>query len=171
MKLLLGFILLLSLNLWADSFEKGMKAYKNKNYIKALEWYQLSASEGNSEAQNKIGNLYYHGNGVKKDYKEAFRWYKLSAYQGNLNGQYNLASSYYWGEGVNQDYKKAFKWFLPSAKKGDKEAQFVMGYSYHYEEGVRTDYKKAYKWYKLSDTFPSLRAIRILCNENPSFCY
>ena len=41
------------------------------------------AEQGNSDAQNNLGNMYYEGRGVRKDEQEAVRWIKKAARQGN----------------------------------------------------------------------------------------
>ncbi|MDR1643682.1 MAG: hypothetical protein LBC41_12090, partial [Clostridiales bacterium] len=38
------------------------------DYAEAVKWYLKSAELGNAEAQNKLGDCYYNGYGVKKDY-------------------------------------------------------------------------------------------------------
>ena len=44
-----------------------------KDYIEALEWYRLAASQGHSDAQSNLGLMYFMGNGVSQDYNEALK--------------------------------------------------------------------------------------------------
>jgi uncharacterized protein len=37
-----------------------------KDYKKVVEWYIKSAEQGNSEVQNILRNMHYHGYGVEK---------------------------------------------------------------------------------------------------------
>lgn len=68
------------------------------------------AERGSSEAQNRLGNMYYFGNnGLPQDYSEAVKWYRKSAEQGNSQGQCNLGFMYHYGYGVNKDYAEALK--------------------------------------------------------------
>ena len=70
----------------------------DKDYIKAAEYFQLSADQGNLHAQNNLGNLYYIGEGVDKDYTKAFEYYQLSADQGNKSALNNLDSPFFKGD-------------------------------------------------------------------------
>ena len=74
-------------------------------------------------AENNIGDMYFHGEGVEKNYNEAFKWFRKSAEQGNAIGQYNLGRMYNNGEGVKQDKKEAIKWFRKSAEQGNEKAK------------------------------------------------
>jgi hypothetical protein len=37
------------------------------------------ANEGNASAQFVLGNMYFHGDGVRQDYVQAHKWYNLAA--------------------------------------------------------------------------------------------
>ena len=50
---------------------------------------QERAEEGDVEAQNKLGMIYYNGEGVPKDYTEAIKWYRKAAEQGYAKSQNN----------------------------------------------------------------------------------
>ena len=109
-----------------------------------------AAEQGNADAQYKLGNSYYHGNGVTQDYKEAVKWYRLAADKGHTNAQYNLGCCYDFGNGVTQDYKEAVKWYRLAADKGNTKAQYNLGCCYDFGNGVTQDYKEAVKWYRLA---------------------
>lgn len=49
----------------------------------AYKWYRRAAASGNAEAQRKLGDCYFHGNGVAEDYWEACKWYMKAAEQGD----------------------------------------------------------------------------------------
>ena len=48
----------------------------------AVKWYRKAADQGNANAQNNLGNMYWFGNGVVKDELEAYKWFLLSGAQG-----------------------------------------------------------------------------------------
>ena len=83
-----------------------------KDSRKAIHWFQLSATQGNSNAQYELGVLYEEGEGVAKSYPKAIHWFRLSATQGNSNAQYELGVLYEEGEGVAKSYPKAIHWHL-----------------------------------------------------------
>ena len=71
-------------------FKKGLNAYDRGDYVAALrEWTPL-AKQGHSEAQHKLGNMYYKGKGVPKNLKTAMDWWKRAAERGNEASQNNL---------------------------------------------------------------------------------
>ncbi|RIB24755.1 kinase-like domain-containing protein [Gigaspora rosea] len=92
----------------------------------ALNLFKSSASQGNSNAQYKLGMIYAYGQGVNKSYTEALKWYSLAANQGHADAQLNLGMMYYNGLGVNKSKDEAMKWFKLSAKQDIEEAQFLV---------------------------------------------
>jgi hypothetical protein len=71
-------------------FKKGLNAYDRGDYVTALrEWLPL-AKQGNSDAQHKLGNMYYEGRGVLPNNKTAMDWWKRAAERGNEVSQNNL---------------------------------------------------------------------------------
>ena len=63
----------------------------SKDDREAARLYKLSADQGNSFAQNNLGNFYQEGRGdLPKDDAEAVRYYKLASDQNNSNAQCNL---------------------------------------------------------------------------------
>jgi TPR repeat protein len=45
-------------------------------YTQAAFWYRKAAEQGNSVAQDALGDLYYNGQGVPQDYAQAALWYR-----------------------------------------------------------------------------------------------
>ena len=84
-----------------------------------LKLYRLAANQGDSDAQNNLGFLYAHGQGVPQDYKEAVQVLPPRGRQGNPNAQCNLGLLYNQGHGVAQDHKEAAKWYRLAAAQGN----------------------------------------------------
>jgi len=76
-----------------ELYETGKAAMNAGDYAKALEYCQLAADLGYSEAIKEIGNLYSFGLGVETDYDKAFEYYQRAADLGNLNAVNNLATA------------------------------------------------------------------------------
>ena len=110
--------------------------------------YLKLAEQGDPEAQNKIGDIYRLGQGVKTDYKEAVKWYKKSAEQGNAYGQCYLGYMYENACGVEKNYKEAIKWYRKSFNQGNGQAQYFLACFYKDGKGTEKDYEKAVKYYK-----------------------
>lgn len=88
-------------------------------YAKALQKIVSYAHAGNTIAQNKLGLMYLHGNGVDANKHTAVYWFERAAYTFNASpeAQYNLASCYENGIGVEKDVAIA-KVLYQSAARG-----------------------------------------------------
>lgn len=116
----------------------------------SVRWYSSVANQGHSKAQNSLGYMYEHGEGVVKDLNKAFYWFQKAAMSGNRNAQHNLAFFYYQGLGTAVDYKKAFEWYTKAASQGHQGAQNNLGVLYEYGYGVERSMSQAIKWYKIA---------------------
>lgn len=116
-------------------FELGMTYFKGigvqKDYLKALEWFNKAADQGHERAKEYILSTYYaqgslyFGNdtGVTQDDVEAFKWYSKGANLGHSQSQYMIGLMYYFGEGVAKDEKMGIQWLKKAAALGNKDAQ------------------------------------------------
>ena len=121
------------------------------------------AESGDANAQYKLGDCYYYGNGISQNYIEAVEWYSKAANQGNIYAQYNLGTCYEYDHGVTtQDYEKAFEWYTKAAEQGNARAQYYLGNCYNYSRGVAQDYTKAIEWYSKAADQGDEDAIKIL---------
>ena len=66
----------------------------HQDYAEALRWFRKAAEQGNADAPNNLGAMYYNGYGVRQDYAEAVKWYRQAADQGNADAQNNLGAMY-----------------------------------------------------------------------------
>ena len=73
------------------------------------------ASQGVTEAQAYLGQLYRKGGAVAQDFEEARRWYQLAAAKGDIASQAGLGELYRYGYGVEQSYPHAYMWFSLAA--------------------------------------------------------
>ena len=100
------------------------------------------------EAQDMLGDCYYHGNGAGKNFSEAVRWYRRAAEQGSQYAQYSLGNCYYHGNGVDKDFAEAVKWYRRAAEQGSQYAQYSLGWCSQYGQGVPIDVRKAIELYR-----------------------
>jgi len=94
-----------------------------KNKYQTVDELKPLAVEGDSDAQYKLGVLYYSGKGVKQDYSHAFIWYRRAALQGDIEAQYSLGNMYLMGEGISQNDNEAMSWYALAAEQGHEAAQ------------------------------------------------
>lgn len=124
--------------------------YQAKLYEYALEWYLKAGNYAeyiNPNLFNRVGSLYFNGQGTEKDYQKAFEWYEKAAIQRDAIGQANLGNLYHNGFGVEQDFTKALEWYTKAANQGDAYSQFRLGIMYAGGQGVEKDMDKAIEWY------------------------
>ena len=57
-----------------------------RDYEQAMDWFRMSAEQGDAEAQANIGHLYRAGYGIERDYVLAYAWYGVSAANGFAMG-------------------------------------------------------------------------------------
>ncbi|KAF9924320.1 hypothetical protein FBU30_005686 [Linnemannia zychae] len=115
----------------------------------SLEQKIIIASQGNKEAQVKLGDIYKYGlGGVEKDYNRAKDWYLKAAEQGHACAQYNIGFLYANGHGVQQDYSLAMTWYKKAAEQGHADAQYNIGFLYQHGFGVQRNNTMAKMWYQ-----------------------
>ncbi len=101
---------------WAG-FNEGVAAYERGDYATALREFRPLANQGDADAQNNLGALYYHGKGVPEDDAKAVKWFRKAAEQGDADAQNNLGLMYGKGRGVPQDYVQAHMWYNLAASR------------------------------------------------------
>jgi TPR repeat protein len=69
-------------------------AYERRDYDRAFQGFTLLAEKGQAWAQNYLGWMIEHGQGVTRDVYAAIPWYEKSAEQNNKDAQFNLGRIY-----------------------------------------------------------------------------
>ena len=153
-KLLSAMVVVFSMGMtgsvFAQDFQKGLKAYEAKDYATALKEWRYLAERGNAEAQDKVANMFFFGNGVTQNYNEAARLYGLAAAAGYLPAQGMLGDMYDLGLGVPQDTLEAIRRYQIAAGGGHSLSQRTLGLRYHDGRGVIQDYVFAHMWFNIA---------------------
>ncbi|MCI0701156.1 MAG: serine/threonine-protein kinase [Planctomycetia bacterium] len=131
-----------------------------QDFVKAREWYEKAAAQGNVNAQNNLGVLYARGEGVEQDYAKAREWYEKAAEQGHAPAQFNLGGLYAAGQGVPQDYVKAREWYEKAAEQNHASAQSNLGRLYKYGRGVEKNLDTALAWFRKAAANGNTRATK-----------
>lgn len=93
----------------------------DRDYQKAIEWYQKAAEQGNMNAQINLGRMFYNVSWLHKNYDEAVKWFSKAAEQDNAEAQYYLANMYQHGQGVCRNLKEAENWYVKALENGNDE--------------------------------------------------
>ena len=137
----------------AQCFEMGIGI--NKSSKNAIYYYKLSAENGNSIAQNKLGDIYLDGLlDIKKCSKKAIYYYNLAASQDHIGALMNLSWCYENGSGVERSRSKAFYYQKLAAEisipLGVSCAVFQLARCYELAIGTSQSLTLAIYYYKLS---------------------
>ncbi len=126
----------------------------NTFYTQAVFWFRKAAEQGEADAQETLGNLYYGGHGplsmdhfidwiMHGRYTQAAFWYRKAAEQGDADAQESLGDLYRDGDGVSEDATEAAAWYRKAAEQGDADAQESLGDLYRDGDGVPKDAAEA----------------------------
>ncbi|WAW09869.1 sel1 repeat family protein [Oxalobacter vibrioformis] len=94
--------------------------------MKAANWAQKGADNGDPRAQLILAYLYENGLGVKEDAQKAFALYTKSANKGETFSMYSLGVMYEEGRGVEKNREKAIEWYQKAASRDSTPAQKKM---------------------------------------------
>lgn len=99
-----------------------------KDHMRAKEWFEKSAKQGNADAQYFLGFHHYgsYEEGNPKDLEPALEYYISAAKQGNLNAQYNLALHYYLDESLEQNLELVVEGLEDAASQGVLKAREIL---------------------------------------------
>lgn len=136
----------------------------------AAHWYELAALQGNSYAQERIGDLYLSGNGVKANPTVAFDWMTKAAERGNLQAQVKLAKMYQQGIGTATGIDQSRHWLERAAAEGNAEAQYQLGKMDHAAATTHPERVQALSWLEKAAKQGYEKAVKLL-NELESLGY
>ncbi len=83
---------------------------------------KITVNRGDARAQNKLGVMYYKGQGTSQNFKKAAKWFRAAAEQGHVDAQYFLGLMYDHGQGVEKDFDEAHTWIRKAARQGHEAA-------------------------------------------------
>ena len=151
-------------------YEKGVAAYKKKDYFGALKFLLPLGDKGNNKADFMIGKVLLDKNAGPVDPMKAVFWLKRAADNGHLESQTELGLMYLKGDVIEKDLQVASSWLLEAtqnkglastdedakkkgAKKKDKKKkkkskkELQKEYEENFNKGLRAygrkDYEKA----------------------------
>ncbi|KAL7718159.1 Sel1 repeat-containing protein [Entamoeba marina] len=118
-----------------------------KNNSKAYNWFLVSAEQGNTIAQYKVGDCMIYGKGTNKDSVAGFKWIKKAASKGYSEAQLLVSTCYYSGEGIKRSTQLGFEWLMKAAQQGNIKAMNGIGLCYMNGLGINSDIKEAIMWF------------------------
>ena len=126
----------------------GVMADAETSLMNAVEYYEAAAHDGDWQANYRLYEMFFNGDGVRKDCQEAMKWLEGAAECGYVMAQRLLAECYYNGKEVEENHEKAVKWWKKAAESEDADVFYHLGRCYYFGEGVETNEEEAVKWWK-----------------------
>jgi len=126
------FLVLLSTNIFAVTFEEAANYYVNKDYKKSFLAFEELANSGNVNAQYNLAMFYYEGIGVEQNKIFAFIWFDTASKKGHKLAQNRLGYMYEKGEikGTKSQIK-ASQEYIKSANQNYDIAQLNLAMKYN----------------------------------------
>ena len=126
---------------------------------RALEYFELSASQGYGDAMLDLGAMYCDGRGVERSKNKALYWYKKAAEMLHpkafrcLGYALEIPLGYLDPNDEYADYKTAFGYFLKGAILDEPNSVYKLGDMYFSGKYVDVDRRFAFKLYEESYTY------------------
>ncbi|CAK0884110.1 unnamed protein product [Prorocentrum cordatum] len=116
-----------------------------------VEWGRRILNEaqgGNRNAQVKLGQMYYLGQGVDVDKARSCYWYMQAAQQGVAEAMYQASGMLINGDGVEKDERYGVRLLLGAAEGGLSCAQYnIAGFYFFGWHGVDVNRVAAMRWF------------------------
>ena len=147
---------LLGAQVFAQNFDKGLKAYRASDYETAFKVFEPLANKGMPEAQFYLGEMYKYGLGVLESKRLAERWHRKSALISNYDySQYALGDLYSKALVPTKSAPEAIKWYRLALAQGNAQivadVGIMLGRLYDTGSGgVLQDFVIAYMWYSVA---------------------
>ena len=109
-----------------------------------------AAGQGDVQAQMKLADRYFIGDGVPHDKAQSAFWFRKAAAQGQQYGFYRLGQAYEFGHGVVPDIHLAAENYRQSALKDAAHVQDAMARLHASGALGQKDYAESHKWQVLS---------------------
>ena len=103
-------------------FSRGLQAYDNGDFDRAMEYWEPLAESGHPRAEYSLGVMYFKGDGVVQDYDEALRRFRTAADTGAFGAPMSLCVMYANGFGTEIDPVVAYKWARIADNNGNGDA-------------------------------------------------
>lgn len=120
----------------------------DKDFSKAIYYFEKSCEQGNEYGLVRIGNHFYLGRETEKNYKKAIEYYQKATELGSSTSFNNLGECYFFGRGVKKNYPKAVELYQKAADNGSICGIDNLGYCYNYGLGIEQNYLKAIEYYQ-----------------------
>jgi serine/threonine protein kinase len=111
--------------------------------------YQLCTG-GDGRACNRLGDMFYGGQGLPRSETGAVNWYSMACDAGYASGCYHLGKMYQAGKGVTKDVSRAATLYSTACNKGNSQSCWDLALLYRIGDGVGRNDQTAMIYFKKS---------------------
>jgi TPR repeat protein len=129
---------------------KAKEATGGANPAETIKMYQKAAAAGDSEANMRLGDLFFTGDGGERNLFEAFKYYRNAAQLKNPKAYFKMGYCYERGHGVGQSNQDAVYWYQKGVDAGDLNCIANMARFYENGVTVEKDPVKAAQLYQIA---------------------
>lgn len=134
----------------AGPLEEAQQAMDSGRATEAARRFSTLADSGNTEAQFRLGLMYFTGHGVQENEKRAYDLLLRAANQGHIQAMLQLANVLTFGQQIPtliaDPDQEAAKWYFQAASAGNAEAQYSLGVLFQTGKGVIRSNEEAMRW-------------------------
>lgn len=118
-----------------SEYNRGVQAYRAKDYAGARQHWHNAVKEGEPSAMNNLGFLLFNALGGPRDQARAVSLWTAAAKAGHDESQWHLADALERGKGTIRDLTEAYAWYrcavasmqaLGQEKEADGEERTIM---------------------------------------------
>lgn len=113
-----------------DSMEQLEQKQDEREFWVYVEDLMYNAQIGDTESQNKLGEMYFSGDELERDPEQAVYWFKEAAKSKYPRAFFNLGVCFLTGDGVEEDREKGEGFIKQAAKLGCEDAQALIDAGY-----------------------------------------
>jgi len=107
-------------------FEAGEKYCSEKNYERALHYFERAAAQGHVHALYRLGMMHRDGLGTPVDLKRALEYLERASSLGLADAHYEIGLWYYEGMHIEKNFKSAHRYFENAAGKNHPGAYYKL---------------------------------------------
>jgi len=104
-------------------YNRGVDAYKAKNYKEAVVQWSKAVDAGDTTAKNNLAYLLFYGLGTEAQPQKAIELWSSAAAAGESESQWHLGNAYADGTGVEKNLVTAFAWYRCSIASAEVHAR------------------------------------------------
>ncbi|MDO8606774.1 MAG: trypsin-like peptidase domain-containing protein [Phaeospirillum sp.] len=128
--------------------DEGLAAYQRQDWVAAAKEFRPLATQGNPQAQARLGHMLFQGLGGVRDDVEALKLLNAAGSAGEPLAQHALGNAYFLGRAVPKDPTMALVWYGRAAAQNFGDSIHALGEMHFNGLGVGKDEAKGVEFFR-----------------------